>query len=253
MHLFFLDESGTPPGPNGYKDTYFVMGGIVIPDGVWHKVRDAIHGMKVRHKLKGELKWRYFAKHNNELSNPMAGLPQEQRNEIRTEIYHIICGIKSLKFMACVSCIEAAYQLPSVRTSDDLYHFTYKPLSERFQYYLQDLSRIVGRTETGIIVADHRSSAQDARFRSAHERLLRADSDVASQYPNLVESLFFLPSEISVGVQLADMVAGAVWRKYEKGDDSFYAMLEPSLRKGSNGATEGYGVVKFPKGTWKAK
>ena len=252
MHILFLDESGTAPGPTKLRDRYFVIGGLAVPDGVWHKVHDGLHGMKVRRKLNGELKWRYFAEHNTDDANPMREMKKEQRNEIRTELYQIICGTKSIRSMACVACVEAAYQMATVACADDLYHYTYKPLSERFQYYLQDLSRTVGRTETGIIVADHRGPIPDARFRGAHERLLkRTQNDFTSTYPNLIESLFFLPSEISVGVQLADMVAGAVWRKYEKNDDFWYKHLEPSLRKSPSGTVEGYGIVKFPKGNWR--
>jgi len=207
--------------------------------------------MKIRRKLNGELKWRYFAFNNNEDANPMKGFTQTQRDEIRNEIYQIICATKSIKSMACVACIESAYNTSFVTCSDDLYHHTYKPLSERFQYYLQDLSKTVGRMETGIIVADHRGAKPDATFRKAHERMLRSESDCTSNYQNLIESLFFLPSDISVGVQLADMVAGAVWRKFEKNDDRFYRLLEPSIRKSSTGQIDGYGIVIFPKGTWK--
>ena len=65
-----------------------------------------------------------------------------------------------------------------------------------------------------------------------------------------MESLFFLPSDISVGIQLADMVAGAVWRKFEKNDDRCYKMLEPSIRKSPSGQIDGFGIVRFPKGKW---
>lgn len=251
MHIFFIDESGTPPGPRGGKDKYFVIGGVVIPEQVWHRIRDALVGMKIRRQLRGELKWRYFTTQNSDKDNPMVGLTQAQRNEIRAEMYDIICSVKSIKTLACVACIESAYAMPSIGNRHDLYHFTYKPLSERFQYYLQDLSRMVGRAETGIIVADHRGATDDERFRGAHERLLYSGGDFCSTYANLVESLFFQPSVLSVGVQLADMVAGAVWRKYEKGDDYWYKALEPSLRKAHDGRVEGYGIVKFPKGTWR--
>lgn len=251
MHILFIDESGTPPGANKLRDRYFVIGGLVIPDTVWRKVHDALHGMKTRRQLVGELKWRYFAASNDDAANPLRGMTQQERNDVRSEMYSIICSIKSIKSMACVACIEAVYEMPSVSNCDDLYHFAYKPLSERFQYYLQDLSRTVGRTETGIIVADHRGIKSDARFRQAHERMLRRSTDFTSSYENLVEGLFFQPSDISTGVQLADLVAGAVWRKYEKGDDYCFKQLEPSLRKSPAGKIEGYGIVKFPKGTWR--
>jgi hypothetical protein len=265
MQIFFLDESGTPPSPDKLRDKYFVVGGLVIPDGVWGKTRDALVGMKLRRGIVGELKWRYFAPNNHDAANPVLKMDQEKRNEIRTELYQIICGNKSIKAIACVSCIEECYKIGHIRDCDDLYHFTYKPLSERFQYHLQDISRTVGRPEPGIIVADHRGSKPDARFRKAHESLLNphriairlnanvvpSPSTLTSNYDHLVESLFFLPSDTSVGIQLADMVAGAVWRKFEKGDDFWYRALEPSLRKSPAGDVEGYGIVKQPKSRWK--
>jgi hypothetical protein len=164
VHVFFIDESGTPPSSGKGKDKYFVIGGVVIPEQVWHRIRDSLLGMKVRRNLKGELKWRYFAPNNDDPENPMLGRDQVEKNEIRAEMYALICSVKSIKTMACVACIESAYNKHSVVTRHDLYHFTYKPLSERFQYYLQDLSRTVGRMETGIIVADHRGAKDDATF-----------------------------------------------------------------------------------------
>jgi hypothetical protein len=207
--------------------------------------------MKIRRRLNGELKWRYFSPTNDDEANPMRLLSKDERNEIRTELYEMICSIKSIKAMACVACIEAAFQMPSCQGSDALYHYTYKPLSERFQYYLQDLTRTIGRTETGIIIADHRGTKADNRFRSAHEKLLRRRGDFSSDYPNLIESLFFQLSDLSLGVQLADMVAGAIWRKFEKNDDFFYRQIEPAIRKSARGSVEGYGIIKFPKSSWR--
>ncbi len=251
MHIFFLDESGTAPRAGNNKDKYFVIGGLIIPDSVWHKVRDALIDLKVRRQIRGELKWRYFAPNNHDALNPMNALAPDKRNEIRSEIYKIICDAKAIKCMACVCCIEAAYETPSVSNKDDLYHHTYKPLSERFQYYLQDLSRTFGRMETGIIVSDHRGAKDDERFREAHERLLKIDGNFTSNYPNLVESLFFQPSDLSIGIQLADMVAGAVWRKFEKGDDVWFSACESAFRRSEKDQIEGYGIMKFPEETWR--
>ncbi len=207
--------------------------------------------MKVRRKLLGELKWRFFAPTNTDAANPMRTLLPGERDEIRTELYDIISAIRSVKTVACIASIDAAYNLPHIHNPDDLYHYTYKPLSERFQYHLQDVSRSVGRKENGIIIADHRGAKQDVRFRETHERLIRPAGTYTSNYPNLIESLFFLPSDISIGIQLADMVAGAVWRKFEKGDDRWYKALEPSLRKNAQGDINGFGIIKFPGRGWK--
>jgi hypothetical protein len=136
MHILFIDESGTPPSPDKPKNKYFVIGGVIIPEDQWHSVRDALMGMKVRRRLRGELKWRYFAPGNDDDANPMRKLSQPERDSVREEIYHIITNHRSVRFIVCVASVEAAFALPSIQAREDLYLGTYKPVSERFQYYL---------------------------------------------------------------------------------------------------------------------
>ena len=171
---------------------------------------------------------------------------RDERDEIRAEIYRLMASEVAVKTVACVASREAAYGLNFITSQADLYHATFKPVTERFQYHLTDVGRLTGRKEYGIVVGDHRGGGDDKRLRSYHERLLHSTSEFTSNYKNLIEGLFLHPSNLSVGVQLADMVAGAVWRKYERRDDKYYEMLKPSLRKDSGGNESGYGLVKFP-------
>src|SRR5690606_4571137 len=100
-----------------------------------------------------------------------------------------------------------------VNTQDDIYFKTYKVVTERFQYFLQDVSRTSGRTTLGIIVADHRGKGDDQKMRQQHQRLVGTTNPYSSNYLNLIEGLFLAPSHMSVGIQFADMVAGAIWRR----------------------------------------
>jgi hypothetical protein len=84
-------------------------------------------------------------------------------------------------------------------------------------------------------------------MRQQHERLVREAGQFKSTYTHLVEGLFLAPSHMSVGIQLADMVAGAVWRKFERGDDTFFNAIEPAFRRSREGQIDGFGLVKFPK------
>lgn len=253
MHILFMDESGTPPSPGKLKDSYFVIAGVIIPERSWHGLRDALMGMKIRRKIRGEIKWRYFAPHNEDERNPMRGLSAGKRDEIRSEIYKILCADKAVRSIACVTCIEAAYAMSSINDRDDLYEATYKPMSERFQYYLQDAKKAGAPEELGIMVCDHRGLQDDARLKRHHQKLIHSQSEFVSKYNNLVEGLFLESSNLSIGIQLADMVAGAVWRKYERGDAKWFDAVKPSFRTSRTGAIDGYGMVKFPKANWKEK
>ena len=126
MHLLFVDESGTPPRP-GIQSRYFVVAGVIVPEAIWHRLRDAILGLKLRYKIRGEIKWRYFAPGNDDLGNPMKGLDQVARNQIRTDMIKIITSESSIKTLGCICSAAAAYEIPSNRTPADLYHATYNP------------------------------------------------------------------------------------------------------------------------------
>lgn len=251
MHLLFIDESGTPPKPNGGMYDYFVIGGLVIPEDRWAGMRGKLIGLKRRTGYKGEVKWRYFAPNNTQPENPMREWTQDKRNAFRDEVFKIITDTKSCKIIAGISETPTAYSLGNVNSQEDLYFRTYKPVTERFQYLLQEITKISGSDTMGIIVADHRGRDGDERMRAQHERLVREKGQYTSTYSNFIESLFFVPSHMSIGIQLVDMVAGAIWRAQSHGDRTWYDRLRPSIRSSASGQIDGYGISRFPKKGWK--
>jgi hypothetical protein len=250
MYLLFVDESGTPPKPGASQLGYFVMAGLVIPEDRWPGMRDKLTGLKRSYAYHGEVKWRFFAPNNDDAANPMQNWNASRRNEFRSKVFSIITETKSCRIIACVSETPTAYNLGNVNGQEDLYFRTYKPLTERFQYHLQDIARESGRDSYGLIVADHRGRGEDERMRLQHERLVRESGKYTSNYANFIEGLFFSPSHMSVGVQLVDMVAGAIWRAQSHGDKTWYDILRPSFRASSAGQIDGFGLARFPKAGW---
>ncbi len=250
MYLLFVDESGTPPKPDNDSRAYFVIAGLVIPEDRWSGLRDKLLGLKRAEGYRGEIKWRFFAPSNSDADNPMSDWDQARRNEFRMRVFSIITEAKSCRIIACCSESPTAYALGNVNSQDDLYFRTYKPVTERFQYLLQDITRASGRDSYGMIVADHRGRGDDERMRLQHERLIRETGSYTSNYSNFIEGLFFAPSHMSIGVQLADIVAGAIWRAQSQNDRTWYDPLRPSLRQSPTGQIDGWGIARFPKAGW---
>lgn len=246
MHLFFIDESGAIVPENKKHSKYFVIGGIIIPEIHWHEIYKKLREIKKQYKITSEIKWRYFAPNNNSSENGLKHLSFEQRNEVRTKLFDIITSYKSIKVISTITNTEEAYKLPYIKDKDDLYWYAYKQTVERFQYYLQDLSRESGAEFNGLVIIDNRLSCDDDRLRNLHHRLMIVDKENYSKFNNLVEGLFIAPSHLSVGIQLADLVAGAIFRKVEKGDDKYYEHIKSSIRN-KDGKTLGYGIVLYPK------
>ena len=250
MQILFVDESGTAPNKPG-RQKYFVLGGVVIPEGVWHQVEKELQEAKAKFDIFGEIKWRFFSPHNKDKGNSLAHLEEGDRNQFRDSIFEIVTSRRSLRILSVVTSVDAAYDLDHINSADELYHFTYKPITERFQYYLQDIERGSGVDTYGIIVCDHRGPRDDKRLQELHQRLVKQDGVFSSQYKNMIEGLFIAPSHWSVGIQFADLIAGAIYRKFENGDDRYYSRIKSSFRADSRGDIMGYGLVKAPAKLWR--
>lgn len=248
MHILFVDESGYAPSTHkAEKVPIFVLGGVVIPEKVWPSLRDGLQQAKRRYGVSGEIKWRYFTKtHPNGKPNSLSHLSAEQKDALRNDLLDSIVQHKSVRIIAAVVDTVAAFETTRINSADDLYHEAYKVLSERFQYFLQDVEREAGVRVSGLIVCDNRNSDQDDRLKEFHQSLLQGGTFTAS-YKNLIEGLFIAASHHSVGTQFADLVAGAVFRTEARGDFRFTQRLEAAFRRSPSGNVEGYGIVRVPK------
>ena len=241
MYILFADESGTPSPPDKVKDgDLFVLGSIIIPEEVWGGMKDELAKLKVEYGVEGELKWRYFHKNRG----PLKHLSLDRQDELRERMYSLIRSRKSVTTIAVVVDQVSAYRQSSITTINDLYSRAYKVLSERFQYYLQDMQRSSGRATLGILVLDNRGPSDDKLLQDFHSRLLTGGGPYSSTYENFVEGLFIAPSHHSVGIQLADMIGGAIYRNEAHGDARFYDQMSATLRRSPGGKIEGFGIAR---------
>lgn len=118
---------------------------------------------------------------------------------------------------------------------------------ERFQYYLEDLSRLVGSKINGIIVCDHRQPKDDNQLRHFHQNLLIGSKENVSIYRNLVEGVFLTPSHLSPGIQLSDMIVGGIYRQFARKDSRYFDLLKSLFRRGPNGLIEGHDLILWPR------
>lgn len=247
MYLLFLDESGTPPKLEKAAGRYLVIAGVIIPEGAWHGI--AKDFKKITGGIAGEVKWKFFGTGNKE--NPISHLSRDAKEKLRSDIFRILTSRKAIKVICCVTSIEAAYERPTVINQDDVYHLTYKGVTERFQYFLQDATRVTGQVQYGMVVSDHRMGDDDRKLRKRHHELIDTQERFTSNYANIIETIFFSPSDVSVGLQLADMVAGAVHRSFQYGENRFADLIKGCFRTSPNGIIDGWGLVRMPRGTFR--
>lgn len=250
MYLLYIDESGEIPQEDKGPGRFFVIAGVIVAEGAWRALTQELAALKKQMRIEGEIKWKFFGTGNNSQKNNIRHLDIKQKDVLRSKMYEIITSRKSCTLLACVTSTHAAYGMRSIKDSDDIYNLTYKAITERFQYFLQERERNVGSAQLGMIIADHRQSGNDQRLRAKHHDLMSGVLPHFSEYSNLVETIFFTPSELNPGIQFADMVAGAVHRAYQYKDKRWLNMIKKSFRQDRDGNIEGFGLVRMPKKGW---
>ncbi len=240
MKFCFIDESGTPPNKPNAARPYFTLGAVIIDADDWRLCNERIRGYKIRNKIFGELKWRYYAPHNRDKENPLLHASADVRKELSLEFAAIV-GKLPIQIIACVTDVAAAFEYNTVTCQQDLYHFTYKPITERFQYCLQE------HKDIGIVVADHRGRSDDKLFRAHHSALMSDTGSYRSGYNRMIEGLFLQDSAHSTGIQISDYITGAIHRAYSVGDGEHAAMFKNRMRGYKEGTIMGRGLVLHPK------
>ena len=252
MQILFLDESGTAPSKAKTKDhPFFVLGGLVVPESDWKSLQVKLQKLKGEYQITGEVKWRYFFPHpHSGKTTPLSHLDISQINELRLKLFAIVASYDSFKVLATVVDTTAYYCEHSDKDAEDMYHDAFEIVCERFQYYLQDIQRSAGEPIYGMVVIDERNNPQNKELDEFHYELLNNSDAKRADFNNLVEGLFIAASHHSVGVQFADLVAGAIYRKVCKNDSVFYDLVSKNIRCKPSGDVNGYGIMSLPYGAF---
>ncbi len=246
MHLLFLEESGSVDPKNKNFSKYFVIAGIIIPEDLWIVLHTKLKELKKEYRVTTEIKWRYFSPNNKEKNNGLRYMSFDTRDKFRDCLYKLITSHPEIKIISIVTDIEEAYKLSYVVNQRDLYWFSYKQIIERFQYYLQDFARETGQKVYGMVFIDKKSANSDKILKNIQKGLLYVEKRSHSILDNLIEGVSLISSHFSLGAQLADVITGAVYRKFEKKDERYFNKIKNSFRRRGDIIT-GYGLINFPK------
>lgn len=115
---------------------------------------------------------------------------------------------------------------------------------QRLQNHLDELHG-QGTNCPTLLIADSRGGADSRLRRFVHDIIENGDIHVRfDKY--LVEGVLFQVSHYSVGIQIADFLAGAVFQKDARGNPAYYDLWKPLLRTNpNNGQVGGYGYVAW--------
>lgn len=213
MNLLYADESGTVSDP---KQTHFVLAGISVFERQCFWIDSKLDEIAARFDpadpnavelhgspmMNGRKFWRQFS------------LPK--RIDAIKDALHVLADSHiSNRIFACV----VRKKLISPK---DPVEFAFEQLASRFDYFLRRLHKS-GDSQRGIIIFDKSTYETTIQNLATDFRKIGHTWDILR---NLAEVPLFIDSRASRLIQLADLIAYSLFRKYEQNDDQFFSIIE---------------------------
>jgi len=213
MHLLYADESGSTNDP---KQQHFVLAGLSVFErqGFWISTELDNIAAEINPADPGSVEL-----HDSPMfggKNMWRKIPKETRVELIKRALGVLANAHvSNRVFGCV--INKAAISPN-----DPVEFAFEQLSSRFDQYLLSLHR-ANDSQRGLIIFDKSTYETTIQNLAAD---FRTNGHTWGVLRNFAEVPLFIDSRASRLIQLADLVAYAIFRNYEFGDNQFYSIIE---------------------------
>lgn len=247
MYFFYFDESGSRDpdiGGNGKpaKDHLYVLLAIGIWEGHWRKLDKAVSHVKLeladylRRDAKGtfdladcEVKsnWIRNEKERYEKSPFLATLAPEDRERLVRTFYEQLPQVRATIFASVID----KRRLHDHMTHETMHKKAYEMILERIQHFMAEYHP----KHNALMVMDDTGKALNRAVAMKHAYFQRAGNEHV-QFRSVVEYPFFTASELSTGVQLADLCAYNIYRAFKDRNFTYpyFELLLPYFYKRAN-------------------
>lgn len=226
MYLCYVDESGDP-GMSGRGSRHLLLGAAVLFEGKWSYAKRDIDKVITDHFPTPPRPPEIHCTELRRGRGLFSKLSPAQRQQMLDDFCAVATGMLDVELRLFTIVYDKAWwaaRNPG-RTGSDLYVDAFENLVSRVDLFLRR-RHADGRPSKGILVVDPHSTDLSAALKAAL-RGYQAGGTRWAHLHNVIETVMFLPSHESPGLQLADLCSFAVWRLVEYGDDSIARAIAP--------------------------
>lgn len=216
MHLLYLDESGSVTDPN---EQFFVLAGVSVFERDAHWVEQELNAIAARFSPADPYAIELHG-------SPMrAGREGWKKHPLPDRLQAIKDALRvgvAARPRKNVRLFGAVIRKALIVGEDPIEH-AFEQMINRFDLFLKRLHHKFNDSQRGIILFD--KSSTERRIQSLAREFKYAGHSWG-QTKNYAEVPVFLDSKASRLIQLADLVAFALYRHYEHNDDGFYEVIK---------------------------
>jgi hypothetical protein len=234
MRVLFVDDAGNRGQRR--EEPYFCLGGFSIDGGKLQHLNSRLISQRRKWRLamppEDEVKMQHVGMehHTERRPNPLVreGHNLSARISYANEMLQHLVRIPTVKVMG------VGVDRRQLRPGEDAITIAFRFLMERFEFSMNNETERVG-----VVICDT-EEREDARMRQA-----LYSGTVWTNLPNIAETVMFVPSHHSPGIQFADYAVGAMSRWWNYRDDKYLRILHPVIRTDPHGEWRGAGLKSF--------
>lgn len=217
VHLLYLDESGSVADPN---QRYFVLAGVSVFKRKTHWIEQPLNDIAKRFAPEDPYG---IELHGSPMRSGRDGWKAFPLHDRLTAIKDGLSIVRDHHQRGGVRLFGAVIKKSSVAGSADPVEHAFEQLANRFDLFLQRRHRKHSDPQRGMILFD--KSSTELRIQ-AMAREFKQTGHAWGRTRTYAEVPVFLDSKASRLIQLADLVAFALFRFYEHSDNSFYDVVK---------------------------
>jgi len=234
VRVLFVDDSGNRH--NSEREPYFCLGAFSVGDEHLKQVGHRLAAIKKQWRLEAmpldEIKFNQIGRDHDTKKRPNPLVRVGWDRPARIEFGHAM--LRSLAAVPGVKVFMVGIDRRQLGPYEGAMDWAFRLLLERFEFSLNN-----ERPRVGLVICDQ-EDVQDEAMR----RAIYAGSEW-TDLPNIAETVMFVPSHHSPGIQFADFVAGSAGRWWNYRDEKYVANLTSVLQTTSKGSWRGAGMKSF--------
>lgn len=213
MYLLYVDESGSPGDPN---QKHFVMAGVSVFERETHWIEQQLTKIAERFNPADAYSCELHGSPMRSGRGEWKGRPKAERFQAIKDALQVIAERHPTVRLFAAVCHR------DVLVDEDPVNYAFEQVASRFDMFLTRLYHKDYRPERGIAIFDKSSTEKSIQNLA---RRYKHDGHRWGTLNNFSEVPLFLDSQASRLIQLADLVAFAIFRKFEAGDSEFYDII----------------------------
>jgi hypothetical protein len=201
VYLLYVDESGNP---DGAEDKYFVLGGIATEEVRPYWLSEDVNALEQKYFPGGEKVEFHAQTITAYAEEPWHSMDSKKRTAVLEDLCRIISDTGPKVTLFGVALDKVTNQEPVARAFEEICY--------RFDIFLKRVNA-QGKTERGLIIFDK------SRYETRLQTLLSHYRNTGARFGkvrNFADVPFFADSKSTRLLQLADLVAYAIFRRYER-------------------------------------